>query len=99
MKKNEKTPKTKTTNSERETRVLLEDIRKEVKTIAEGHGTIIRKLDEHDKRFVKIESELDTVKMAVMQISGDIKDLKEEVAKDLSDHKTRIVKLEEKVFI
>lgn len=46
MKKDEKMPKSKTTDSERETRVLLKDIRKQVQTVAEGHGARITKLEE-----------------------------------------------------
>ena len=57
--KNDKAPKNKTTDSERETRVLLESISKHVQTVAEGHGIIIRKLDGHSQRLDRIENVLD----------------------------------------
>ena len=56
----------KKTNSGRETNVLLESMYKSIQTIAEGHGIVINKLDE-------VESELGTVKMAVMELSSDTK--------------------------
>ena len=100
--KNDKAPKNKTTDSDRETRVLLEGISKQVQTIAEGHGIIIRKLDGHDQRlgriehvldghsqrFDRIERDLDTVKSAVMDISHETKGLA-----------SRVKKVEEKVFV
>ena len=61
-------------DSERETRVLLEQIDQSVKTVAEQHGSIVKKLEEHDGRFDKIESELDSVKMAVIENSRGIRE-------------------------
>ncbi len=100
----------------RHTNVLMEQMKHEVKTVAEGHGAIMRKLeehdkrfdehdkrfdehdkrfdehdkrfDEHDKKFAKIESELQSIRMAVMEISHDTK-----------GRENRIKKLEEKVFV
>ena len=92
MKKNDKTPKNKTTDSERETRVLLEDIRQQVKTVAEGHGTIIRKLDEHDKKFEHIDQRLDKIEMVLTDTSDRVKTIEK-------DQGSRIAKLEEKVFV
>ena len=50
---------TSATDSERETRVLLEEVRSDVKTIAEQHGSIMTKLKEHDGRFVRIDQKLE----------------------------------------
>ncbi len=86
----------------RHTSILMEQMKHEVKTVAEGHGVIIRKLEEHDKRFdevdaklmehdkkfAKVESELQSIGMAVMEISHEIK-----------NHEKRIIKLEEKTFV
>lgn len=77
----------------RHTTALMEHMTKEVKTVAEGHGIIIKKLEEHDKKFTKIESELDTISMAVMDTSQTAKSIE----KKLDNHEARIVKLEEKV--
>jgi archaellum component FlaC len=79
MTKNDKAPKTDKSDFEQKTRVLLEEIHRQVKTVAEGHGDIIRKLDNHDKKFNKIESELGTVKIAIMTIIGDVKTLRSDV--------------------
>ncbi len=79
----------------RHTNILMEQMKHEVKTVAEGHGAIIRKLeehdkrfDEHDKKFAKIELELQSISMAVMEISHDTK-----------GHEKRIKKVEEKALL
>jgi chromosome segregation ATPase len=88
MKKNSEEHKTEKSDFEQKTRVLLEEIHQQVKTVAEGHGDIILKLNEHDKKFNKIESELGTVKMAVMTIIGDVKTLRSDVDTLKGDVKT-----------
>jgi len=57
-------------DSQRETRVLLEQIRSEVKAVAEQHGSVKDDL-------ATIKSELDTMKMALMENSVNIKVLKQ----------------------
>ena len=59
---------------ERGTRVLLEQIRSDVRTVAEGHGVLSSKLDQVvgclDKvegRLVRVEGELTAVKVAVIE--------------------------------
>ncbi|OGW76062.1 MAG: hypothetical protein A2Z72_01685 [Omnitrophica bacterium RBG_13_46_9] len=93
MAKGKKNSSDKKCDSERETRVLLEKIHSDVKTIAEGHSTIVNKLNEHDNRFNKIESEVETVKMAVMDTNQRVKSIE----KKLDDHETHLSKVEEKV--
>jgi len=95
MKKNDKTPKTKTTDSERETRVLLEDIRQQVKIVAEGHGTIIKKLEGHDKKFEQIDQRFDRIETVLTDTNVRVKSIE----KKLDNHETRITKVEEKVFV
>jgi len=102
MKKNEKSPKTQKTDLELETRVLLEAISQQVQVVAEGHGTIIRKLDEHDKKFDVIEkqigglkSDVEIIKVAVMDTNQRVKTIE----KKLDNHEIRITKLEVKVFV
>ena len=46
MKKKDTAPKTKKIDSERETRVLLEKIGSDVKTVTEQYGNIIERIDE-----------------------------------------------------
>ena len=62
MPKERKSKSTHEYDSQRETRVLLEQIRSEVKTVSEQHGTIMEKLQEHDQRFVKIDTKLEHIK-------------------------------------
>jgi len=75
--------------SGRQTRVLLEDIRQQVQTIAEGHGAIIRKLDEHDQRFERIDQRFDRIEMVLTDTNNRVKNIEK-------DHGARITKLEEK---
>lgn len=84
-------------DSQRETRVLLEEIRDEVKIVAEQHGTIKEDLSE-------VKAELKTAKMALMDNSMQIKSLKsgqERIEKKLDNaldnHGKRIKNLEAKV--
>ena len=95
MKKNDKTPKTKTTDSERETRVLLEDIRQQVKIVAEGHGTIIKKLEDHDKKFEQIDQRFDRIETVLTDTNVRVKSIE----KSTIITKARIAKVEEKVFV
>ncbi len=109
MKKNDKTPKTKPADSERETRVLLEDIRHSVKTVAENHSGLSSKLNNIDDRLSKIESTffknewaIESIKNKVGTIDTKI-DRIESVVLDINntikDNGKRITKLEEKVLL
>ena len=109
MKKNDKIPKTKTTDSERGTRVLLEDINHSVKTIAEGHSALSSKLNNIDERLSKIESTffknewaIESIKSKVGTIDTKL-DRIENVVLDtnntIKEHGKRITKVEEKVFV
>ena len=87
MKKKLNKKSTRKYDSERETRVLLEQLGSDVKIIAEGHGFINQKLDKidgrlngHDRYFDKlgsrlssVESELSFVKTAVLDNNQQIK--------------------------
>ena len=54
MKKNNKVPKANKEDLEQKTRVLLEEIRHEFKTVAEGHDILAKKLDDHDEKLSEI---------------------------------------------
>ena len=88
----------------RHNKVLMEHMDKQVKTVGEQHGSIIRKLGEHDRQFEKIHRRSDRVEIVVMENSSDIKKLKtvqERVERKLDTaltaHEERIKKIEEKV--
>lgn len=98
MAKNGKIPKSKSIDSDRETRVLLENMNRNITRIAEEQSSTSAQIAEI-KATMATKSELDTVSMAVMQISKDVKELKDKVNQDLSNHDKRITKLEEKVLV
>ncbi len=88
----------------RETRVLLEQIRSEVKTVSEQHGSIMGKLQEHDQRFEKIDGRLDKIELKLIAHDGRFVNmdarfdrLEKVITGVVSDHETRIKKLEVKV--
>lgn len=73
-------------NSQRETRVLLEQIRSEVKIVAEQHGDITKRLDkidnklqEHGSILFKLEMGLETVKSRVGTIDTKVDRIEKEL--------------------
>ncbi|MBU1852651.1 MAG: hypothetical protein KJ957_01235 [Candidatus Omnitrophica bacterium] len=59
-------------DSGRETRVLFEKIETEIKLIGEQHSSVIRKLEEHDGRFDKIEADQYYMKVAIKELDGKV---------------------------
>lgn len=94
---------------EHHTNILMEQMRHEVKTVAEGHSVIIRKLEDHDKKFVKIESDITEIKTDLHAVKSDVRAIKSELhsmnmalmetSHETKDHDKRIKKLEEKVLV
>ena len=79
-------PSTPEFDSERETRVLLEKISSDVKTVAEGHSSLVKGQEE-------IKSELSTVKAAVWEIDTKVKGIDTKV----NEIGTRLKKVEQKL--
>lgn len=61
-------------DSQRETRVLLEGMNSNIRLITEQHGTIVKKLEEHDRRF-------DTLESAILNVDSRVKNLDVRVEK------------------
>ena len=100
MAKNGKTPKNKMTDTERGT--LIENIGRDVTRIAEAQAATAEKVSKMEKlvdRIPAIESAIDTISTAVMQIGNDVKSLTKKVDENLANHDKRITKLEEKVLV
>jgi chromosome segregation ATPase len=112
MAKNGKTPKSKPVDTGRETRVLLENMNRNITRIAEAQSSTTEQIADI-KANMATKSELETVSMAVMSLSGDVKTLKndvknidtrlktveEKIGRNLDNHDKRIAKLEEKVLV
>lgn len=81
---------------ERETRVLLEEVRSDVKTIGEQYTSIITKLNEHDQRFIKIEQKLEQHDYRFDRIENKLDQFQQQVGSVLIDHENRIKTLETK---
>jgi len=99
MKKNGKGSKTDKSDFEQKTRVLLEDIRHSVQTVAEGRGGIVKRLDKIESELSSVKSELHTVKLAVMDTNHCTDRIEKKVDEALENHEKRIAKLEEKVLV
>ena len=94
---------------ERHTNILMEQMRHEVKTVAEGHSVIIRKLEDHDKEFSTIKSDIAELKTDVHVLKSDVREIKSELhsmnaaimetGHEVKDHEKRVKKLEEKVLV
>src|SRR3989338_3769851 len=63
-------------DSVREQTVLLEHMNQSIQTIAEQHGSIVEKLDQHSKDLSVIKSELDIVKIATSVMKSDLDTVK-----------------------
>ena len=74
----------------RHMKVLMEDMSGQVKIVAEQHGSIIRKLEEHDARFDRMDLEFQKVHMDLKVITTGLFDTSHRV----DDHEARIRKLE-----
>ena len=97
-------------DSERETRVLLEDVRSQLKVVAEGHGLLVGRLDkveakltEHDQRFDRIDGRLDRVEGRLDGVDGrldgvenQLGQIQKQVGSVLIDHESRLKTLEAK---
>lgn len=86
-------------DSQRETRVLLEQIHSEVKAVSEQHGSVMGKLQEHDQRFEKITDRLEKIELKLIGHDGKFDRIEKVITTVLSEHETRIKKLEEKTSI
>ncbi|MBU1088159.1 MAG: hypothetical protein KKD05_11675 [Candidatus Omnitrophica bacterium] len=91
--------KTPAYDSERETRVLLEQVNKSISLIAEQHGEMNKNIGEIKTRLGNVESELGTVKMAVMENSRKIDRVEKKLDTNIDNHEKRITKVEEKIGI
>ncbi len=109
MAKNGKAPESKSIDSDRETRVLLENISRDVTRIAEAQSSASAQISEIKttvNELLPLKSEVKAISMAVMTLSSelkevknDVKDLKNKVEEGLSNHDKRITKLEEKILV
>lgn len=84
------------TDSERETRVLLEEVRSDVKTVAEQHGFIVVKLKEHDGEFLKIHGRFDRLEQRFTHLEQQFGKLDNQFATAITDHERRLRNVEGK---
>lgn len=99
-----KTPKNNSSNKDivaeiegrfkRHTGVLMEQMSKEVKTVAEGHSVIVSKLDDVDNRLSKIESNSFKNEMNIESIkskTGTIYTKVDRIERDLNTVKNAVL--------
>jgi len=86
---------------QRHQNVLLEEIRRDVKIVTEGHGGLARSMDEVKETLKGHESRFDRIEMVVSENRKDIKELKSAVKRIdqkldtvTTNHEQRIQKLE-----
>jgi len=92
----------------RHTNILVEQVRHEIKTVAEGHGSIIKKLEEHDKRFNDIDERFDKIDSKLVEhdkrfakVESELQSISMAVmgtGHEVTEHGKRIKKVEEKVL-
>jgi len=87
-------------DSQREQNVLMEEIYSAVKKVAEKVSTVKEEiLTEVMPELGGVKSELETVKMAVMENSANLKAIKFKLDTTISNHDKRITRLEDKVSV
>ena len=86
-------------DSERETRVLLEEVRSDFKTIAEQYSTITKKLEGHDQRLVRIEEKLGQHDLQFLKIDHRFDKLEQQFGAILKDHEHRLKTVEQRLEI
>ena len=88
------------TDSERETRVLLEEVRSQFNIVAEQYGNIDRKLDLQEVTLSKVEMEVQIVKSRVGSIDAKVNSVERElgaVKEAVLDNSRRLDRLGQKV--
>ena len=70
--------------------VLVEGLRSEVRLVAEQHGSIMAKLEEHDRRFDRVDLRFDRIALEFSAMKTGLFDTSHRV----DDHETRIRRLE-----
>ncbi len=91
-KKNQKIKPTPKTDSERETRVLLEEVRADFKLIAEQYGSIAKKLEEHGQKLNRHDTEF-------LKIQARFDKLEQQFGAILTNHEHRLKAVEQKLEV
>ena len=81
-------------DSHRQQNVLLEDIRKKVETVAEGHSILNQKIDRIDAKLEEHDKRFDRIEMVLTDTNTRVKKLEQKVDTVTTDHEQRIQKLE-----
>ena len=95
---------------ERQTRVLIEQFRFELRTVAEQYGSIQQTLHEHDLRFDRLESHFDTFEIRFGNLENRFEHLEnrfdhletrfdkldKQIGTVLTDHEHRLKRIEQK---
>jgi len=75
---------------ERHMGVMVEALRSEIRVVAEQHGSIMAKLEEHDRRFDRVDLRFDRIDLEFSAMKTGLFDTSHRV----DDHETRIRRLE-----
>ena len=75
---------------ERHMGVMVEALRSEIRIVAEQYGSVVKKLEEHDRRFDRVDLRFDRIDLEFSAMKTALFDTSHRV----DDHETRIRKLE-----
>ena len=108
MKKNIK--KNETTNNgviteikeefKRHTNILMEQMKHEVKTVAEGHSILIKKLDKVESEIGEVKKDVHELKQDMVEVKNDVHELKQdmrEVKTELGSVKMVVVNISHEI--
>ena len=89
-------------DSQRETRVLLEDMSKGIKIIAEQHGDVVKRLDNIDSEIGLIKSDVGFIKLELGSVKSRLGSVESElgsVKSELGSVKRAVMEVDNKLTI
>lgn len=81
---------------ERETKVLVEEVRSDFRLLAEQYTSITQKLKEHDQEFKRVHGRFDHMEQRFTHLEQRFDKLDNQFTAVISDHEHRLKTIEEK---
>ena len=64
---------------ERHTNILMEQMKHDVKTVAEGHSILVKKLDKVESEIGEVKKDVRELKKDMVEVKNDVHELKQDM--------------------